>query len=55
MLSGMAGFVILCALVAVLVDRAGVGTTFTVAAMAAIGVQAATALAAGRPPLPGSA
>ena len=55
MLSGMAGFVIFCALVAVLVDRAGVGATFTVAAVAAVGVQAATALAASRPPLPGSA
>jgi hypothetical protein len=55
MLSGMAGFVIFCALVAVLVDRAGVGATFTVAALAAVGVQAATALAASRPALPGSA
>jgi hypothetical protein len=55
MLSGMAGFVIFCALVAALVDRAGVGPTFTVAALAAVGVQAATALSASRPPLPGSA
>ena len=55
MLSGMAGFVIFCALVAVLVDRAGVGATFAVAALAAVGVQAATARAASRPPLPGSA
>jgi hypothetical protein len=55
MLSGMAGFVIFCALVAVLVDRAGVGSTFAVAALAAVGVQAATALAASRPALPGSA
>jgi hypothetical protein len=55
MLSGMAGFVVFCAVVAVLVDRAGVGATFTVAALAAIGVQSATALAARRSPLPGSA
>jgi len=39
----------------VLVDRAGVGATFIVAALAAIGVQAATVLAASRSPLPGSA
>jgi hypothetical protein len=55
MLSGMAGFVVFCAVVAVLVDRAGVGATFTVAALAAVCVQAATALAASRSPLPGSA
>jgi hypothetical protein len=55
MLSGMAGFVVFCALVAVLVDRAGVGATFTAAALAAVCVQAATARAASRPPLPGSA
>lgn len=55
MLSGMAGFVAFCAVVAALVDRAGVGATFTVAALAAVGVQAATALAARRSPLPGSA
>ncbi|HEX6620114.1 MAG TPA: hypothetical protein VF024_10675, partial [Solirubrobacteraceae bacterium] len=55
MLSGMAGFVVFCALVAVLVDRAGVGATFTLAALAAVSVQAATALAARRSPLPGSA
>ncbi len=55
MLSGMAGFVVFCAVVAVLVDRAGVGPTFAVAALAAVGVQAATALAASRSPLPGSA
>jgi hypothetical protein len=55
MLSGMAGFVVFCAVVAVLVDRAGVGATFTVAALAAVCVQAATALAASRAPLPGSA
>ncbi|MGZ4279775.1 MAG: hypothetical protein ACXVVU_24290 [Solirubrobacteraceae bacterium] len=55
MLSGMAGFVVFCALVAVLVDRAGVGATFTAAALAAVCVQAATARAATRAPLPGSA
>jgi hypothetical protein len=55
MLSGMAGFVVFCAVVAALVDRAGVGATFTAAAVAAVCVQAATALAAGRPALPGSA
>jgi hypothetical protein len=43
MLSGMAGFVVFCALVAVLVDRAGVLATFTAAALAAVAVQAATA------------
>jgi hypothetical protein len=42
MLSGMAGFVIFCLLVAVLVDRAGVAATFTAAALAALAVQAAT-------------
>jgi hypothetical protein len=55
MLSGMAGFVAFCAVVAALVDRAGIGATFTAAALAAVGVQAATALAARRSPLPGSA
>jgi hypothetical protein len=55
MLSGMAGFVVFCALVAVLVDRAGVGPTFAAAALAAVCVQAATALAASRSALPGSA
>jgi hypothetical protein len=55
MLSGMAGFAVFCAVVAVLVDRAGVEATFTVAALAAVGVQGATALAATRSPLPGSA
>jgi hypothetical protein len=55
MLSGMAGFVVFCAVVAVLVDRAGVGATFTAAALAAVCVQAASARAASRPPLPGSA
>ncbi|HEX6743154.1 MAG TPA: hypothetical protein VF087_03050 [Solirubrobacteraceae bacterium] len=55
MLSGMAGFVVFCAVVAALVDRAGVGATFTAAAVAAVCVQAATALAAGRPALPESA
>jgi hypothetical protein len=55
MLSGMAGFVVFCAVVAALVDRAGVGATFALAAVAAISVQAATALGASRSPLPGSA
>jgi hypothetical protein len=55
MLSGMAGFVAFCAVVAVLVDRAGVGPTFAAAALAAVSVQAATALAASRSALPGSA
>jgi hypothetical protein len=55
MLSGMAGFVVFCAVVAVLVDHAGVGATFAVAALAAVCVQAATALAASRSALPGSA
>jgi hypothetical protein len=43
MLTGMAGFVIFCALVALLVDRAGVAVTFSAAALAAVAVQAATA------------
>jgi hypothetical protein len=43
MLSGMAGFVAFCALVAVLVDAAGVAVTFTAAALAALAVQAAVA------------
>ena len=55
MISGMAGFVVFCALVAVLVDRAGVAATFTSAALAAVCVQGATAAAASRPRLPGSA
>jgi hypothetical protein len=41
MLGGMAGFVVFCALVAVLVDRAGVATAFATAAVAAIAAQAA--------------
>ena len=45
MLSGMAGFVVFCLLVAVLADRAGVAVTFTTAALAAVAVQAATARA----------
>ena len=55
MLGGMAGFVVFCALVAVLADRAGVGATFTAAALAAVCLQGAAARAATRPPLPGSA
>jgi hypothetical protein len=43
MLSGMAGFAVFCAIVAVLVDRAGVVATFTVAALAALAMQAAAA------------
>ena len=43
MLAGMAGFVVFCALVALLVDRAGVAVTFSAAALAAVAVQAATA------------
>ena len=43
MLSGMAGFVVFCVLVAVLVDRAGIPATFTTAGLAAVAVQAATA------------
>jgi hypothetical protein len=55
MLSGMAGFVVFCLLVAVLVDRAGVGATFAAAATAAVAVQAATARAARRTLLEASA
>ncbi|MGZ4279855.1 MAG: hypothetical protein ACXVVU_24705 [Solirubrobacteraceae bacterium] len=43
MLGGMAGFVVFCLLVALLVDRAGVPATFVAAALAAVAVQAATA------------
>jgi hypothetical protein len=43
MLSGMAGFAVFCAIVAALVDRAGVVATFTVAALAALAMQAAAA------------
>jgi hypothetical protein len=49
MLSGMAGFVVFCALVAGLVDRSGMVTAFTAAALAALAVQAATARASGHP------
>ena len=45
MLGGMAGFVVFCALVAVLVDRAGVATAFVTAALAAIAAQAAVVCA----------
>lgn len=41
MLGGMAGFVAFCALVAALVDRAGVAVTFTAATIAAVAVQGA--------------
>ena len=49
MLSGMAGFVVFCLLVAVLVDRAGIAATFTAAALAAVAMQAATARACASP------
>jgi hypothetical protein len=49
MLSGMAGFVVFCLLVAVLVDRAGIAATFTTAALAAVAVQAATARVSAAP------
>jgi hypothetical protein len=55
MLSGMAGFAVFCLLVAVLVDRAGVGATFAAAALAAVAVQAATVRAARRTVLEASA
>jgi hypothetical protein len=45
MLSGMAGFVVFCVLVALLVDRAGVAATFVAAALAAVAAQAASARA----------
>ena len=41
MLSGMAGFVVFCALVAGLIDRAGVVAAFTTAALAALALSAA--------------
>lgn len=49
MLSGMAGFVVFCALVAALVDRAGIPATFTAAVLAAVAVQAATARRGAQP------
>jgi hypothetical protein len=49
MLSGMAGFVVFCVLVALLVDWAGVAATFAAAALAAVSVQAATARAGAQP------
>ena len=45
----MAGFVVFCLLVAMLVDRAGAAATFTAAALAAVAVQAATARASAPP------
>jgi hypothetical protein len=50
MLAGMAGFVCFCALVAALVEPAGIAAAFTVAAVAALAVQAATARAGAPPP-----
>ena len=49
MLSGMAGFVIFCALVAGLVDHAGVPATFVAATAAALALQAAVAWRLSRP------
>lgn len=49
MLSGMAGFVIFCALVAGLVDHAGVAATFVAATGAALAFQAAVAWRVTRP------
>lgn len=49
MLSGMAGFVIFCALVAGLVDVAGVAATFVAATAAALAFQAAVAWSVTRP------
>jgi hypothetical protein len=43
MLGGMAGFVCFCALVAALVEPAGIAAAFAVSAVAALGVQAAIA------------
>jgi hypothetical protein len=43
MLGGMAGFVCFCALVAALVEPAGIGAAFAVSAVAAVAVQGATA------------
>ena len=45
MLGGMAGFVCFCALVAALVEPAGIAAAFAVSAVAALAVQAATARA----------
>jgi hypothetical protein len=43
MLSGMTGFAVFCLLVAVLIDRAGVGAAFALATCAAVAVQVAIA------------
>jgi hypothetical protein len=53
MLGGMAGFVVFCALVAALVDHAGVAVTFAGATCAALATQGAVAWASTRP-APGS-
>jgi hypothetical protein len=50
MLGGMAGFVCFCALVAALVEPAGIAAAFAVSAVAALAVQAATARAGAPPP-----
>ncbi|MEA2381109.1 MAG: hypothetical protein QOH72_1080, partial [Solirubrobacteraceae bacterium] len=54
MLGGMAGFVSFCAIVAALVEPAGIAVAFAVSAVAALAVQAATARA-GAPPQPAAA
>jgi hypothetical protein len=46
MLSGMAGFVAFCALVAVLVEPLGIAASFAVATVSALAIQGATAWAA---------
>jgi hypothetical protein len=51
MVAGMAGFTLFCALIGLLVDRAGVSAAFAVATVAALGVHG-TALLAGAGPAP---
>jgi hypothetical protein len=50
----MAGFVSFCAIVAALVEPAGIAVAFAVSAVAALAVQAATTRA-GAPPQPAAA
>jgi hypothetical protein len=50
MLSGMAGFVVFCALIAGLIDDAGIAATFAAATAAALAAQGAIAWISTRPP-----
>jgi hypothetical protein len=52
MMGGMAGFVLFCALVAVLVEPAGVATAFAAATAGALAIQLATARVLRPEPVP---